>query len=64
MFCMICKKNLSECTCDDLEERLRNVAEGGNFVYRECTKCGKHYDRCKCKKPNFKKVMKAHGSNN
>ncbi len=58
MFCMYCKNDLVDCTCDDLEERLRRAAGGGNFVYSECDKCHKHYARCKCKKPDLKTVYK------
>jgi tRNA G26 N,N-dimethylase Trm1 len=43
MFCTKCQKDLSGCTCPDLEERL-----GDSIVYRQCKVCGKHYARCKC----------------
>ncbi|MBA7513304.1 hypothetical protein ES705_05319 [subsurface metagenome] len=51
MWCMKCNKDLSECTCPDLEERLDRAVVGGRFVYKYCKICGKHYERCKCKKP-------------
>lgn len=51
MFCMKCQKDLSQCTCADLEERLNDAVAEGGFVYRYCKLCGKHYEKCKCKKP-------------
>jgi len=53
MWCCKCQKELSECTCADLQERLRSAASalGGNFVYRYCRKCGKHYAKCDCPDP-------------
>jgi len=53
MWCMKCNKDLSECTCPDLEERLDRAVVGGGFVYKYCKKCGKHYARCKCEKPEW-----------
>ena len=51
MWCCKCQKELSECTCADLQERLSSVAAGGLFVYRYCRKCGKHYAKCRCPEP-------------
>lgn len=51
MFCIKCQKDLSQCECPDLQERLDKIASGGHFVYRQCKVCGKHYDLCKCKNP-------------
>ena len=48
MWCSKCQKDLSECTCDDIEERLSQVS---NPAYRACALCGMHYSRCKCKNP-------------
>lgn len=53
MFCMKCQKDLSQCTCPDLEERLDKAVVAGAFVYKYCKKCGKHYARCKCEKPEW-----------
>ena len=53
MWCMKCQNELNKCICDDLEERLNGAVKMGGFVYRKCKKCGKHYSRCKCKKPNI-----------
>ncbi len=61
MWCMKCNKDLSQCICGDIEERLNQVASGGNFAYKKCDKCGKHYSRCKCDKPEFVTVMRRGG---
>lgn len=53
MWCMRCHKPLSECTCEDLEERLNSAVDQGAFTYRYCKKCGKHYERCKCENPEW-----------
>ncbi len=49
MYCMQCNNDLSDCTCDDLQERLDNI--GGALVYKKCLKCDKHYEKCECKEP-------------
>ena len=51
MVCTICEKNLTDCKCDDIEDRLEDAVKSGHFDYKKCARCGKHYDRCKCKKP-------------
>jgi len=53
MWCVKCKKHISECTCEDLEERLNSAVGGGHFAYRYCKVCGKHYERCQCEKPEW-----------
>jgi len=55
MWCTICKTPVSQCTCEDIEERLRSVAEGPNskFVYRYCKKCDLHYAKCQCAAPDW-----------
>lgn len=53
MFCCRCQKDLSECTCEDLEERLKDAVAGGQFVYKYCKKCGHHYAKCKCDDPEW-----------
>lgn len=53
MWCGKCRKNLSECICPDLQERLNEAAAKGALVYKCCKLCGQHYERCKCKKPEF-----------
>jgi len=55
MFCAICKNDLIQCTCDDLQERLagiRNVVAS-----RWCISCNNHYAECKCNNPNWKLRM-------
>jgi hypothetical protein len=54
MWCGKCNQELSDCTCKDINERLQKAAQGGNFAYRSCTNCGKHYSFCKCEKPEWK----------
>ncbi len=53
MWCMQCNKELSECICVDLKERLNEVIAGGHFVTKWCSTCDKHYSQCKCKEPTF-----------
>lgn len=53
MFCMKCSNDLSQCTCDDIEERLQNAAGSGHFAYKKCATCGKHYSRCECAEPKW-----------
>jgi len=53
MFCNNCENDLKSCTCVDLEERLLSVVKLGHFEFSICTKCEKHYERCKCKKSDL-----------
>ncbi len=53
MYCAKCQNHISECTCGDMDERLASLNGSKHFVYRKCLKCGKHYDRCKCKNPEW-----------
>jgi len=53
MFCVKCQKNLADCICPDLEERLKDAASSGYFVYKYCKKCGHHYAKCKCENPEW-----------
>ena len=53
MFYTICENNLTDCNCEDLEDRLDDAVKSGHFDYKKCVKCVKHYDRCKCIKPDW-----------
>jgi len=61
---MKCNKHLSQCICPDLEERLDGAVLGGHFVYTSCKKCGKHYERCKCEKPEWEIKDQPKGTGN
>jgi hypothetical protein len=50
MFCMKCQQNLEQCTCPDLDERLRNLNRPGGHVFiPACPNCGNLKPRCTCK---------------
>ena len=53
MYCTICQRDLSNCTCDDLDERLASLGNSPNFIYKKCRICGLHYARCKCSNPDW-----------
>jgi hypothetical protein len=53
MWCCKCNRDLSECVCPDINERLAGAVDGGQFIYRKCLKCGEHYTRCKCAEPEW-----------
>ena len=55
MWCCKCQHDLSECTCPDLMERLNRAAQG-NFAYKRCTICQKHYAQCRCTNPEWEIV--------
>ena len=52
MKCGRCKKELDECLCEDIEERLKIAADAG-VTYKYCKKCDKHWQMCKCEKPEW-----------
>ena len=51
MWCAKCNKELSECICSDLEERLESLKRNPNVSYRMCRRCMKHYALCRCEVP-------------
>jgi len=51
MWCSKCQKELSECICDDLEERLAKLRNSEFLVMKWCARCDKHYAVCKCEDP-------------
>ncbi len=53
MICLSYDKHLSKCKCEDLEERLDRTVDLGYFAYKYCKICKKHYERCRCKKPDW-----------
>jgi len=53
MHCGECNNDLADCTCPDLQDRLKDAAKGGHFVYRKCAKCDLHYAKCKCPDPEW-----------
>lgn len=48
MYCCTCNKHISECTCPDIEERLKSLQSASHVLTRWCKTCGKHADRCGC----------------
>lgn len=53
MWCGICNKDLIECACPDLKERLRAIAQSPHIMLRWCKKCDNHYALCKCEQPEW-----------
>jgi hypothetical protein len=51
MFCVKCHNDLENCTCPDIDERMKDLAGSPFITYRMCKVCGKHYARCKCESP-------------
>lgn len=50
MWCTQCQKELSNCTCLDLQDRL-NGLRNSNVIFRKCLICNQHYSKCKCNHP-------------
>jgi len=53
MWCMQCKKDLVDCTCPDIKERLAKIFDHPNLAARWCKKCDNHYSQCKCEQPEW-----------
>jgi hypothetical protein len=52
MACTVCNKGIADCTCPDIDERLKELGgPGGSMSFRVDRICGKHYARCKCAHP-------------
>lgn len=48
MFCTKCQNPIVDCTCDDIEERLRSLGQHPNFATDRCATCGEHAAECTC----------------
>lgn len=53
MYCMKCNNELSQCTCSDINERLKIAVATGHVAYKKCTLCDKHYALCECANPQW-----------
>ena len=53
MFCVKCKNDLDDCTCEDREERMASLRNNKHFIYKMCRTCEKHYAFCKCETPDW-----------
>jgi len=51
MWCMKCNKDLAECVCPDIAERLRAISDSVRIASRWCLACDKHHSQCKCEHP-------------
>ena len=50
MWCGICNTDVKDCTCPDADERLKAIT---HVAFKWCSKCDKHYARCRCESPVF-----------
>lgn len=48
--CNVCRKNVRDCQCPDLRERLRG-ATGDHVAFRWCSRCDHHFAKCECGDP-------------
>lgn len=51
MFCAKCQKDLSECSCPDIKERLASLKNSPYLAMKWCVKCDNHYSQCRCENP-------------
>jgi hypothetical protein len=48
MWCCKCNRDLGECVCPDLAERLASLAKSPHLALSSCKVCGKYQPRCIC----------------
>jgi len=48
MFCIRCQRDVYDCICPDINERLAAIASHQNFAVKWCVDCNKHVDQCDC----------------
>ncbi len=48
MFCIRCQRDVYDCICPDINERLAAIANHSNFAVVWCRDCDKHVDQCDC----------------
>lgn len=53
--CSVCHTTFRKCTCADIDERLKDLGESEYYVQRVCMNCGKHYARCNCEHPIWRR---------
>lgn len=54
MFCSKCSRDLKNCVCPDIDERMRGLTDkGGPLAAKWCMICDKHYARCRCDEPLY-----------
>ena len=51
MYCTKCSKDISSCTCPDLDQRLEAIGGSCHVILTFCSGCGSHAARCKCPHP-------------
>ena len=56
MWCKKCDNDISECTCDDLYDRIRTGADIEPNVFKRCKKCGRNHTVCDCESPEYEMV--------
>lgn len=44
--CAVCKKEIAQCGCSDIDERLRALRDQDGWQMQWCTVCDKHKARC------------------
>jgi hypothetical protein len=55
MFCGICNRELEDCVCANLTERMRKASgPNGPLASKWCAGCDNHYTGCKCAEPDWK----------
>lgn len=54
--CDACNRNIADCICPDIDERLRVAATDleSNFIAKWCVGCNKYWARCRCAAPQFR----------
>jgi len=56
MRCVACDRPISDCSCPDIDDRLRAIAYGPEMhdvMLKWCRQCDTHYARCRCGTPAF-----------
>jgi len=53
MWCNRCRAELDKCVCEDIDERIDDALKGGRVTFKFCKICDKHWQRCKCEKPEW-----------
>lgn len=57
--CGICNLNIAECTCPDIDERMKAGVFHPDCIIatKWCQKCDKHWSRCRCETPTFVAIL-------
>lgn len=48
MWCALCHREVRDCVCPDIDERLARLGKSPHLALTYCQSCGRQIERCTC----------------